>query len=125
MQTDSFYIIHVCFCVQSFRKCYTEATVIESLFYYPHHLRICDAACIKMYSEVYILRENRYRDGAKTKTRKRNVNTIEARERERDRERVFERERRDGVGVSFVSNSSKKKSSCVNIILWHIQSVLY
>ena len=98
MQTDSFYIIHVCFCVQSFRKCYTEATVIESLFYYPHHLRICDAACIKMYSEVYILRE----------------------ERERERER-----RRDGVGVSFVSNSSKKKSLYVNIIPWHIQSVLY
>ena len=93
MQTDSFYIIHVCLCVQSFRKCYTEATVIESLFYYPHHLRICDAACIKMYSEVYILRENRYRDGAKTKTRKGNVNTIEARVREkRERERKRERE---------------------------------
>ena len=121
MQTDSFYIIHVCLCVQSFRKCYTEATVIESLFYYPHHLRICDAACIKMYSEVYILRENRYRDGAKTKTRKRNVSTIAARVRDRE----YSRERRDGVGVSFVSNSSKKKSLYVNIILWHIQSVLY
>ena len=99
MQTDSFYIIRICLCVQTFRKCYTEATVIESLFYYPHHLRICDAACIKMYSEVYILRENRYRDGAKTKTRKRNVNRIEARmsewvrRREREEERERERER--------------------------------
>ena len=78
-----------------------------------------------MYSEVYLLRENRYRDGAKTKTRKRNVNTIEARVREKERERVLQRERMDGVGVSFVSNISKKKSLYVNIMLWHIQSVLY
>ena len=43
-----------------------------------------------MYSEVYILRENRYRDGAKTKTRKRNASTIEARVRDRERERERE-----------------------------------